>query len=179
MKAEVVKAAASKMKPSDHKYRVKVKVSVKGWGESPDTVEVNGDFIGEAVLDPWPWTREDRAEKLKLARVASIVGTSFTIKEVHCNMSISNAELTLRECAEHVKQQDDKMEYLELVGLPRKSPPLGIRKTLFFDLLKLSKKWKITYLDWFPHGSYLAGLSGDVNIRTGRYHSTENAFMGL
>jgi len=164
MKAEVVKAAASRMKPSDDRYRVNAKVSVKGWGESPDTFEVDGVSIGEAVQN---LTMEGRSEKLTLARVASIVGASFNIEEVHCNKSISNAEMTLRRCAKHVEKQDAKMEYLELVGLPRKSPPYGFKKGLFFDLLKLSKKWKIMYLDWFPHGRYLAGLSGDVNISTG------------
>ena len=166
MKAEVVKAAASRMKPSDDRYRVNAKVSVKGWGESPDTFEVDGVSIGEAVQN---LTMEGRSEKLTLARVASIVGASFNIEEVHCNKSISNAEMTLRRCAKHVEKQDAKMEYLELVGLPRKSPPYGFKKGLFFDLLKLSKKWKIMYLDWFPHGRYLAGLSGDVNISTGRH----------
>merc|ERR1712062_735367 len=58
-------------------------------------------------------------------------------------------------------------ESLELTGLPRKSTPHGIKKNLFFTLLKLSKNWKIMYLDWFPHGSYLAGLYGDTNIITG------------
>ena len=63
------------------------------------------------------------------------------------------------------------MEHLELVGLPRKGTPTGTRKTLFFDLLKLSKTWKIMYLDWFPHGSYLAGLSRDKpNICSGQFH---------
>jgi len=101
--------------------------------------------------------------KLTLSKVASIVGASFTIQELHCSGSISDASTKeiLSRCAEHVKRQGAKMEYLELMGLPRKCTPTGTRKTLFFDLLKLSKKWKIMYLDWFPHGSYLAGLSGD------------------
>ena len=34
MKAEVVKAAARKMKPSDNFYRISIKVSVKGWGDT-------------------------------------------------------------------------------------------------------------------------------------------------
>ena len=168
MKAEVVKAAASKMKVSDNRYRVDVKVSVKGWGDTPDTFEVDGDSIGEAT-DEYAFLWEDKSENLALAKVASTVGASFTIEEVHCNKSISNEELTLSRCLKHVKQQGAKMEHLELVGLPRKSPPFGVRKKLFFNLLKQSKKWKIMYLDWFPHGSYLAGLSGDTNISTGQF----------
>ena len=160
MKAEVVKAAASKMKPSDNRYRVDVKVSVKGWGDTPDTFEVDGDSIGEAV------------QELTLTRIASIVGASFTIEEVRCNKSISNAETTLSRCGKHVEQQeDDKMEYLELVGLPRGCRPYGSKKKLFLELLRLSKNWKIQYLDWFPHGSFLVGLSGDANIRTAWYIS--------
>merc|ERR1719234_516129 len=107
--------------------------------------------------------RQVETGKLTLSRVASTVGASFTIQELHCSRSISDvtAKLILSQCAEHVRRQGAKMEYLELMGLPRKCTPTGTRKTLFFDLLKLSKKWKMMYLDWFPHGSYLAGLSGD------------------
>ena len=164
MKAEVVKAAASKMKPSDHRYMINIKVSVKGWGDTPDTVEVDG----EAMKEP---NMEVGTGNLTLSWVASTVGASFTIQELHCSRSISDVKtkLILSRCAEHVKRQGAKMEHLELVGLPRKCTPTGTRKTLFFDLLKLSKKWKIMYLDWFPHGRYLAGLSGDVNISTGRH----------
>ena len=78
-----------------------------------------------------------------------------------------SAELILSQCAEHVKQQADKMDYLELSSLPRGCAPNGARKELFFALLKLSRSWEIKHLDWFPHGSYLAGLSGDTNIGAG------------
>ena len=191
MKAEVVKAAANKMVPSDNRYRVNVKVSVKGWGDTPDSFEVDGDSIGEAVQQltmeersgkltltrvqaVQRLTMEDRLGNLSLTRVALTVGAIFTIKEVHCSKSISDSSTAsiLSGIAKHVKRQADKMESLDLVGLPRKCTPLGRRKELFFALLKLSKKWKIVYLDWFPHGSYLSGLSGqgDTNTSTGQFH---------
>ena len=167
MKAEVVKAAAREMKPSDHRYRINVKVSVSGWGDTPDIFEVDGDSMEE-------FTMVARSRNPSLTSVASTVGARFNIVEVHCTKSISDysTRRILSEIAKHVKRQDDKMESLELVGLPRKCTPLGMRKELFFNLLKLSKNWKISYLDWVPHGSYLAGLSGqgDDNISTGQFH---------
>ena len=185
----MLNAAARKMKPSDHRC-INIKVSVKGWGDTPDTFEVDGDSIGEAVQQltmeersgkltltrvqaVQRLTMEDRLGNLSLTRVALTVGAIFTIKEVHCSKSISDSSTAsiLSGIAKHVKRQADKMESLDLVGLPRKCTPLGRRKELFFALLKLSKKWKIMYLDWFPHGSYLAGLSGqgDENISTGQF----------
>ena len=59
------------------------------------------------------------------------------------------------------------MENLELMGIPRKCAPEGIRQKVFFALLKLTKKWKVMYLDWVPHGRNLALMSGDTNIATG------------
>ena len=162
MKAEVVKAAARKMKPSDNFYRISIKVSVKGWGDTPDTIEVDGGAMKKDLTFL-------RSEHLTLPWVATTMGVSFNLVEVHCSRSISNEELILSQCADHVKQQGSKLESLELTGLPRKSTPHGIKKHLFFTLLKLSKNWKIMYLDWFPHGSYLAGLYGDTNIITGQY----------
>ena len=160
VKAEVVKAAGRKMKPSDRMYRISIRVSVTGWGGATDTFEVDGDALRELTT---------RGAHLTLTKVASMVGSSFTIQEVHCSKSISNvsAELILARCAEHVKQQADKMDYLELTSLPRGCAPNGARKELFFTLLKLSRSWEIKHLDWFPHGSYLAGLSGDTNIGAG------------
>ena len=160
VRAEVVKAAGRKMKPSDRWYRISIRVSVTGWGGATDTFEVDGDALRELTT---------RGAHLTLTKVASMVGSSFTIQEVHCSKSISNvsAELILARCAEHVKLQADKMDYLELTSLPRGCAPNGARKELFFALLKLSKSWEIKHLDWFPHGSYLAGLSGDTNIGAG------------
>ena len=113
-----------------------------------------------------------RGAHLTLTKVASVVGSCFSIQEVHCSKSISNAptELILSQCAGHVQQQGDKMDYLKLMGLPRGCAPNGKRKKeLFFALLRLSKSWKIMYLDWFPHGCYLAGLSEDTNASTGQH----------
>ena len=162
MKAEVLKAALSKMKPSDHRYRISLKVSVLGWGGRPDTFEVDGDAMRELTT---------RGAHLTITKLASLVGSCFTIEEVLCSKTISNVstQLILSQCAAPVKQQGGKMDYLELVGLPRGFAPNGVVKELFFTLLKLSKKWKIMYLDWLPHGCYLAGLSGDTNISTGQY----------
>ena len=158
MKAEVLKAAASKMKVSDHRC-INIKVSVKGWGDTPDTFDVDGEAME------------------KFTRVAFEVEASFNIVEVWCRRSISDSSTAslLTGVANHVQRQGDKMESLELLGLPRKCK--GMRKQLFFNLLNLSKKWKILYLDWFLHGSYLAGLSGDTNINTG-WCQLEMLFLG-
>ena len=162
MRAEVLKAALRNMKASDHRYRISLKVSVMGWGGRPDTFEVDGDAMRELTT---------RGAHLTITKLASLVGSCFTIEEVHCSKTISNVstQLILSQCAAHVKQQGGKMDYLELVGLPRGCAPNGTGKELFFTLLKVSKNWKIMYLDWFPHGCYLAGLSGDTNISTGQY----------
>ena len=157
VKAEVVKAAGRKMKPSDRWYRISIRVSVTGWGGATDTFEVDGDAL------------TTRGAHLTLTKVASMVGSSFTIQEVQQGAASRSAELILSRCAEHVKQQADKMDYLELSSLPRGCAPNGARKELFFTLLKLSRSWEIKHLDWFPHGSYLAGLSGDTNNGTGQY----------
>ena len=125
MKAEVVKAAARKMKPSDNFYRISIKVSVKGWGDTPDTIEVDGGAMKKDLTLL-------RSEHLTLPWVATTMGVSFNLVEVHCSRSISNEELILSQCADHVKQQGSKLESLELTGLPRKSTPHGIKKNLFF-----------------------------------------------
>ena len=124
------------------------------------------------MQEPGAKDLEDRSGKLTLSRVASILGASFTIEELHCSRSISDSSTAtvLSEIAKHVKRQGDLMQSLELVGLSGKCTPLGMRKTVFFNLLKLSKTWTIQYLDWVPHGSYLAGLSGDTNICTCKFH---------
>ena len=149
MKAEVVKAAARKMVLSEEKYRIDVKVSVEGWGDAPDTFEVKGEDIK------------------KLTEVASTLGVSFCIRELKCSRSILATDFILYGIEEHVKHQGDKMENLELMGIPRKCAPEGIRQKVFFALLKLTKKWKVMYLDWVPHGRNLALMSGDTNIATG------------
>ena len=114
----------------------------------------------------------------EFTKVAFEVGASFHIVEVWCRRSFSDSSTAslLTGVANHVQRQGDKMESLELVGLPRKCK--GMRKQLFFNLLNLSKKWKTLYMDWSLHGSYMAGLAEDTNISTG-WCQLEMLFVGM
>ena len=115
---------------------INIKVSVKGWDDTSDTFDVDG----EAMME-------------EFTKVAFEVGASFHIVEVWCRRSFSDSSTAslLTGVANHVQRQGDKMESLELVGLPRKCK--GMRKQLFFNLLNQSKKWKTLYMDWPLHGS--------------------------
>ena len=132
VKAEVVKAAGMKMWPKILDFaRISIRVSVTGWGGTTDTFEVDGEALREL-----PTTDAH----LTLTKVASMVGSSFTIQEVHCSKPLrdASAEAILSQCAEHVKQQSDKMDYLELMSCESS-------QELLSTLLKLSKSWKIKY----------------------------------
>ena len=89
VKAEVVKAAGRKMERSFPWNRIKV--SVEGWGGTSDTVEVHGGALRELTT---------RGAHPTLTEVASMVGSSFTIQEVHWGNSINDVStaLTLSKC---------------------------------------------------------------------------------
>ena len=151
MKAEVVKAVGGKMNPLDP--WITIKVGVQGWGDTLDTFEVDGDAMTELATRGTP----------SLPRVASIVGSCLNIQEVYCSSSTSGmpVHLALSVIADHLDRVGGRLEHLELGCILREK-----KVELFFNILKLSKTWKIKFLSWDPYGSCLAGLNG---ISTGQY----------
>ena len=156
MKAEVVKAVGSKMKPG-RRPDITIKVGVQGWGDTLDTFEVDGDAMTELATRGTP----------SLPRVASIVGSCLNIQEVYCSTSGMPVHLALSVIADHLDRVGGRLEHLELDVLGRWSPSKVVEPV--FKILKLSKTWKIKLLGWSPHDSCLAGLNGDTNISTGQY----------